>query len=447
MNRYSALGVGLVLLARLGMADTYYVSLNGEDAWPGTSWALAKRTLRAGVEAARDGDTVWVAEGTYRPAQSVTLDKGVTVKSVKGPRVTRVDGSSPAIRCFSVSHAAAVLDGFTITGGYDTDYGGGVWNNGTVQHCILTGNTGYRGGGAYNSGLMQKCLVYGNTSSFRGGGIWNDGLVLTCVIADNTALYGGGVWNNSLILNATVAKNQSTLGPVGGLFNYFGVVRNCIIQANGNGDYGEQAGSYAPQYSCAPGLFGEGNLAANPSFADPDRGDFRLQASSPCVNAGINQEWMMGASDLDGDPRILDGRVDMGAYECRDPRTIIGPVIKANGLTHNAFVRRPGLLSVSVQLDPGPYAGTPVDWWIVAQAGPAWYYLDGARQWVRDDDPRRWRPVYQGALFRLAPAEALRTAGLPPGLYTCWFAVDFPLDGTVNLDGRLVAARVDVAVQ
>ena len=43
----------------------------------------------------------------------------------------------------------------------------------------------------------------------------------------------------------------------------------------------------------------------------------RLQAGSPCINAGIKREWMTGALDLDGRTRIdrFSDKVDMGAYE------------------------------------------------------------------------------------------------------------------------------------
>ena len=44
-------------------------------------------------------------------------------------------------------------------------------------------------------------------------------------------------------------------------------------------------------------------------------GDYRLLPSSPCIDKGINQDWMLDATDLAGNPRILNGTVDMGAYE------------------------------------------------------------------------------------------------------------------------------------
>ena len=33
--------------------------------------------------------------------------------------------------------------------------------------------------------------------------------------------------------------------------------------------------------------FGIGNINIDPQFTDPDNGDFTLQPSSPCIDAGI----------------------------------------------------------------------------------------------------------------------------------------------------------------
>jgi len=45
-------------------------------------------------------------------------------------------------------------------------------------------------------------------------------------------------------------------------------------------------------------------------------GDTHLRKDSPCINTGVNGGWTTTyAYDLDGNPRILDTTVDMGAYE------------------------------------------------------------------------------------------------------------------------------------
>lgn len=61
---------------------------------------------------------------------------------------------------------------------------------------------------------------------------------------------------------------------------------------------------------------GAGNIFATwPAFLDTLNGDFRVAACSPAINAGTNESLEGILTDLDGNPRILDSLVDMGAYE------------------------------------------------------------------------------------------------------------------------------------
>ena len=66
----------------------------------------------------------------------------------------------------------------------------------------------------------------------------------------------------------------------------------------------------------------DGNIDDDPMFVDAENGDYRLQAESPCINAGSN-ECVTWELDLDGNPRIINGRVDMGVYEFR--KDWVGP--------------------------------------------------------------------------------------------------------------------------
>ena len=59
---------------------------------------------------------------------------------------------------------------------------------------------------------------------------------------------------------------------------------------------------------------GDNNVVADPRFVNAANGDFHLAAGSPCIDAGVNS-YVAGATDLDGNARIVNGKVDIGCYE------------------------------------------------------------------------------------------------------------------------------------
>jgi len=67
---------------------------------------------------------------------------------------------------------------------------------------------------------------------------------------------------------------------------------------------------------------GTDNFTNAPLFANLAGGDFRLQFNSPCINAGDNA-FALSSTDMDGNPRISGGTVDIGAYEFQSPASAI----------------------------------------------------------------------------------------------------------------------------
>jgi hypothetical protein len=125
--------------------------------------------------------------------------------------------------------------------------------------------------------------------------------------------YGGGVHldTGGTVENCTITSNQSA--DRGGGVACIGstVVRNSIIYGNTAITSPDVYGGGTLSYCCTPLVAGVGNTTNDPTFVS----GFRIGVGSPCLNAGTNLAWMLGATDLDGSPRIVNGTVDMGAYE------------------------------------------------------------------------------------------------------------------------------------
>ncbi len=360
-----AWGVFLFGIAHAQAASVYRVKSDAAAGGDGSSWEKTLGTLQDAVNAAAsEGGEVWVAAGTYvsTGTQVVSIPSQVqvyggftgteTVLTDRNPTAnqTVIDGQGSRQGVKNVGF----LDGFTVQNGR----GGGIYNNGTVTNCTVTGNSAAsNGGGIYNSGTVTNCTVTGNstTGSNGGGGIYNEGTATNCTVMGNSATgtnsSGGGIYNYGTVTNCTVTANSAN-GSGGGISNS-GTVMNCTVTGNSaTGSYGgggiyndgtvtnsivwrndtsDIAGSLAEvTYSC----FGEAtaenteqNLRANPRFVstvgdDPQKWDLRLSANSPCIDAGTTTTQNLPATDLAGNPRPGgDGLVDMGAYESPDAWT------------------------------------------------------------------------------------------------------------------------------
>src|SRR5881394_1069249 len=113
----TAIGVFITLLvtgAHELAAATLYVSQTSPNPTPPyATWETAAHTIQEAVNAARDGDTVLAAEGEYRLSAQITVSSAITLRSVTGAGQTMLNGQD-GTRCFWVSNALAVVDGFTM---------------------------------------------------------------------------------------------------------------------------------------------------------------------------------------------------------------------------------------------------------------------------------------------------------------------------------------------
>jgi len=231
----------------------------------------------------------------------------------------------------------------------------------TLTNVAFSGNIAFDGGGIYNfssNPTLTNVTFNENRASGSGGGMYNfnsSPWLVNATISGNSASDGGGVYNDSsspTFTNVTSSGNSATHGNGGGMSNsgnptlYNVTISGNSASASGGGTYnhdsitiqnsilwGNAAISGAEifdanaastvNYSLGVwGYVGTGNLDTDPLFIAPidatsaptTTGDYRLQAASPAINAGDNSA-NTTPTDLDGNPRIIEGTMDMGAYE------------------------------------------------------------------------------------------------------------------------------------
>jgi hypothetical protein len=220
-------------------------------------------------------------------------------------------------------------------------YGGGIYGVVTITNSTVSGNAAIGGPGVDMFGPA--------VTSARGGGIFarTNSSIANCLIAVNQVSVdpeqfggnglGGGICSESGgqvdIRNCTIVANTASGDPFlghgygGGVYSSSSTtIRSGILWGNAADDGPQAYGSGSVTYSDVQGGFpGEGNINADPCFADPVGGDYHLFIDSSCVNAGDPAySPAPGETDIDGEPRVMGGRVDIGADEVCQGQPRIG---------------------------------------------------------------------------------------------------------------------------
>jgi predicted outer membrane repeat protein len=238
-----------------------------------------------------------------------------------------------------------------------------------LTRCTFAGNTaGYTAGAFYNYKgddiLLYRCTFRDNSASNAGAlsNFLGSMTIRNCIFTGNTAEdfsggqggamrhWGNGPSDHFILLNSTIVGNSATgiggPGLCGGLYVQDEKARidNCIFWNNSDAEGQtksaqilDMGGQSVLFNCCVQGWTGGGtaNIAQNPLLIDPDGPDnvfgtqddnLRLLAGSPCIDAGNNFAVSEPfTEDMDGNPRIQNEIVDIGAYEGSSPAIMVEP--------------------------------------------------------------------------------------------------------------------------
>ncbi len=257
-------------------AGILYAKPTATGAGDCSSWANACG-LQTALTGATSGDEIWVAAGTYKPTTGITRSATFQLKSGVGvyggflgaestreqrhwtTNVTTLSGDIGTIGAAtdnvwhvvtaSGTDSTAVLDGFTITGGYAKfgtllEAGGGLYNESgspTLANLIFVSNYAWgNGGGMFTSGgnptLTNVVFDSNRISNGYAGGLYTDNGTPSLTDVTFYSNTGGGManWNgNSTLVNVTFGNNWN-FGPGGGLgiFNSSPTLVNVTFYSN-----------------------------------------------------------------------------------------------------------------------------------------------------------------------------------------------------------------------
>jgi len=254
-------------------------------------------TIQEALDASNPIDTILVRPGIYNE-NLVFPSWDIVLISEMGAMKTIIDGMSSGrvVTFTNGTGVGSVLSGFTLTNGTST-YGGGLY----LDDAILT---------------LENNLIVGNTASLYGGGVRCEDfatlILVNNTIVNNQAEFGGGFYGGedsiSTIVNSIFWNNSAPQNQGHEIYVGLGTVdvSYCDVEG-GQAEVSDTSGGTL--------VWGSGNIDANPEFIAAAIGDFHIELDSPCRDAGNIGAVHVPVLDFEGDPRIADDFVDMGADE------------------------------------------------------------------------------------------------------------------------------------
>ena len=241
-------------------ASNKYVKPDGDDSMDGKSWEKAFATIQTAVWGVPAGDTIFIAEGTYMQAFSVS--DGQTIlggfNAETGERdiekyETIIDGTDQGkwiiVKYDAPPTNTITIDGLTMQNAEHSSEGGAMFMRGNmiVSNCKFINCHGSNGGAinfeqgsAAVQGVIRNCLIELCSATSSGGAIRNKGgLIENCIIRGCQGKYGTIRNDAGTVRNCVLYNNSASVSGwpnSGGIYNPGGEVINCTLCNN----WGEQ---------------------------------------------------------------------------------------------------------------------------------------------------------------------------------------------------------------
>ena len=177
--------------------------------------------------------------------------------------------------------------------------------------------------GFYGVELMRNCLITGCEWGYGSGknvnlALFNNvtGSVENCTIADNSYFYFGADFKSgAAFVNCAIVRNTLDDGSTPSDVPLFESTRFCFSNCvwNVTGTRGETVVRDADYADGGCIEFGAG---VSPMFLNHGEHPYTPRFFSPLRSRGLVLDWMADGNDLAGNPRLRDGKVDVGCCQC-----------------------------------------------------------------------------------------------------------------------------------
>ncbi|MFC1793277.1 hypothetical protein ACFL3Q_06785 [Planctomycetota bacterium] len=230
----------------------------------------------------------------------------------------------------------------------DINGGGMFGGTATLTNCAFVANEAHQAGGLGSDfSTLNNCIFIANKARDWGGGMKSglDDTVSNCTFSGNSAgICGGAIYiffSDLILTNCTLTGNSAPNGNALASYEPFKApsnveLKNCIVWGSGNEIWNDDGSSITISYSDIQGglagiydpygfvVWGQGNIDANPLFADTG---YWVNVNDPKDNLWVDGDFHLKSQAGRWDPVSESWIIDDITSPCIDAGDPLTPVM------------------------------------------------------------------------------------------------------------------------